>query len=156
MTCIRKSTRQPTVPPNRRRATYQRGQMGTYYMNLSPGTIAWGLIRLRMVIEMIWAASHRCNATTGATIDLLGVYLRGSNSKFFILGVEAKIQQRNSSMCVVSENPAAKIQHVRRGSENPAANIQHVRRLRKFSSDNPVCASSTPVLKDVDSQQQIT
>ena len=40
VTCIRKSTRQPTVPPNRRRAPYQKGQMGTYYMNLSPGTNA--------------------------------------------------------------------------------------------------------------------
>ena len=71
-------------------------------MNLSPRTNTWGLIRLRMVLEMIPAATHRCIATTGATIDVLGVYLRGSNSKFLILGVEANIQQRKSSMCVVN------------------------------------------------------
>ena len=77
LTCIGRSARQPTVPPNRRRATSQRGQMETYYMNLSPGTNAWGLIRPRMVIEMIWAVSHSCNATTFATINFLGVYLGG-------------------------------------------------------------------------------
>ena len=57
LTCIRRSARQPIVPPNRRRATSRRGQMGTYYMNLSPGTNPGGLIRLRILIEMMWPLS---------------------------------------------------------------------------------------------------
>jgi hypothetical protein len=75
-----------------------KGTNGDYDMNLSPRTNACGLIRLRMVLEMILTATHRCIATTGATIDVLGVYLRGSNSKFCTLGVEANMKQRQSSM----------------------------------------------------------
>ena len=62
LTCIRRSARQPIVPPNRRRATSRRGQMETYYMNLSPGTNPGGLIRLRIIIEVMWPVAHSCNA----------------------------------------------------------------------------------------------
>ena len=62
LTCTRRLARQPIVPPNRRRAASQRGQMGTYYMNLSPETNPGGLIRLRMIIEMICAVSYSGNA----------------------------------------------------------------------------------------------
>ena len=62
LTCIRRSARQPIVPPNRRRATSRRGQMETYYMNLSPGTNPGGLILLRIIIEMMWPVSHSCKA----------------------------------------------------------------------------------------------
>ena len=62
LTCIRRSARQPIIPPNRRRATSRRGQMETYYMNLSPGTNPGRLIRLRVIIEMMWPVSHSCNA----------------------------------------------------------------------------------------------
>ena len=62
LTCIRRSARQPIVPPNRRRATSRRIQMETYYMNLSPGTNPGGLIRLRIIIEVMWPVAHSCNA----------------------------------------------------------------------------------------------
>ena len=149
LTCIRRSARQPTVPPNRRRATSRRGQMGTYYMKLSPGTNPGGLIRLCMIIDMMWPVSHSCEVihnvcgtdfsrsdrhpspwacgvallmvrhcmrcrtpqttrsvsswgsnsksklfTLWVEVTLEVVYLGASNSKFFILGVEAKNRTR--------------------------------------------------------------
>ena len=71
-----KSGREPNVPPNGRRATSRRGQMGTYYMNLSPGTNPGGLIRLRMKIGMILPASHICKAIN----NICGTQLSRSDS----------------------------------------------------------------------------
>ena len=116
LTCIRRSARQPIVPPNRRRATSRRGQMETYYMNLSPGTNPGGLIRLRMLIGMMWSVSHSCKAMHNVCgtqrsrkdrhpspwacgVALLMVHMSlhalshaANNSKCFILGMELEIE----------------------------------------------------------------
>ena len=116
LTCIRRSARQPIVPPNRRRATSRRGQMGTYYMNLSPGTNPGRLIRLRMIIGMMWPVSHSCKAIHNVCgtqrsrsdrhpspcacgVALLMVHMSlhalshaANNSTCFILGMELEIE----------------------------------------------------------------